>query len=114
MPQLGRALLIGCRRIVIILRILREVSVSPDDPARKPLIWFGDAVRVRRLDLGLSQEMLAERSGLHRTYIGGVERGERNVGLLNIWRLARALDVVPGALLEGREAAGAMTNAGAD
>ena len=52
---------------------------------------FGMAVRQQRLALGLSQEGLAEASGLHRTYIGGIERGERNVTLRVGARLARAL-----------------------
>lgn len=60
---------------------------------------FGTRVRQERMRLGISQEELAERAGLHRTYIGGVERGERNVGLLNLLRLARALGVAPGELL---------------
>ena len=53
---------------------------------------FGKRVRELRMGLGLSQEELAERAGLHRNYIGGVERGERNIGLLNVDRLAAALD----------------------
>ncbi|MGC5342936.1 helix-turn-helix domain-containing protein [Streptomyces sp. DT171] len=48
---------------------------------------------------GLSQEGLAELAGLHRTYVGSVERGERNVSLVNIHRLARALNVASAELL---------------
>ncbi len=51
--------------------------------------------------MGWSQEKLAEEAGLHWTYIGGIERGERNVALLNIVRIARALRVKPRALLDG-------------
>jgi transcriptional regulator with XRE-family HTH domain len=54
---------------------------------------FGRRIRELRRAAGISQESLARRSGLHRTYIGGVERGERNLGLLNVYVLARALQV---------------------
>lgn len=54
---------------------------------------FGENVRRRRLQLGLSQEELAEICGLHRTYIGGVERGERNISLTNISRLAATFEI---------------------
>jgi two-component system, response regulator len=54
---------------------------------------FGAAVRLRRNHLGISQEELAGRAGLHRTYISDVERGARNVSLESIYRLATALDV---------------------
>ena len=64
---------------------------------------FGTQVRKLREDRGLSQEKLAELSGLHRTYIGGIERGERNVALLNILRLAKALRVQASDLLKGIE-----------
>lgn len=64
------------------------------------LLAFGEAVRRRRQGLKLTQEDLAELSGLHRTYVGGIERGERNVSLLNLLVLARALRVSPGDLLD--------------
>jgi transcriptional regulator with XRE-family HTH domain len=70
-----------------------------DDVPVDPRIQLGKAVRQRRLKLSLSQEGLAERAGLHWTYIGGIERGERNVSLLNIVKLARALGVAPSRLL---------------
>lgn len=59
---------------------------------------FGAAVRAHRLRLGLSQESLAERAELHRTYVTDVERGARNLSLESISRLARALEVSIGAL----------------
>lgn len=54
---------------------------------------FGKRLRELRQRKGLSQERLAELAGLHRTYVSGVERGERNISLLNIERLAIALGV---------------------
>ena len=54
---------------------------------------FGTRVRELRSKKELSQEALALTSGLDRTYIGGVERGERNISLVNIHRVADALDV---------------------
>jgi transcriptional regulator with XRE-family HTH domain len=56
---------------------------------------FGQAVRNRRVSAGWSQERLADEAGLHRTYVGAVERGERNLSLDAIWQLATALDVSP-------------------
>ncbi|HEU6449409.1 MAG TPA: response regulator [Verrucomicrobiae bacterium] len=54
---------------------------------------FGSLVRARRNQLGISQEELAERADLHRTYVSDVERGSRNISLENIERLALALDI---------------------
>jgi len=62
-------------------------------------IKFAKNLREARLSLGLSQEGLAERSGLHRTYVGAVERGERNVSIDNMERLAKAVNVELGDLL---------------
>lgn len=62
---------------------------------------FGDRVRALRLAQGLSQEALAERAGLHRTYVSSLERGDRNVGLDNVHALAEALGVAAGQLFEG-------------
>ena len=61
--------------------------------AEKVLIKFGEAVRRERTRRGLSQEKLAFAADLDRTYISGVERGRRNIGLLNIYRIAKALKV---------------------
>ena len=61
---------------------------------------FGKRVRKLRLRKGLSQEKLAELADLHRNYVGGIERGERNVALLNIVKLAHALGIRPAKLLE--------------
>jgi len=54
---------------------------------------FGSKVRSIRKSLGISQELLADLSGLDRSYVGGVERGERNVSLGNIEKIAQALGV---------------------
>lgn len=55
------------------------------------LLAFGACVRRWRLERELSQEELAERAGLHRDYVGGIERGERNVGVKAVFALARGL-----------------------
>ncbi|MCQ3015898.1 helix-turn-helix domain-containing protein [Pseudomonas tremae] len=66
----------------------------PIPPDQCPLVaTFASNVRIKRLALGLSQEELAELAGLHRTYIGMLERSEKNVTIYNIWRLACALQV---------------------
>lgn len=62
---------------------------------------FGRAVRERRKKLGVSQEEFADMCGLHRTYMGGIERGERNVSLLNIEKIARALRITLSQLFRG-------------
>jgi transcriptional regulator with XRE-family HTH domain len=65
-----------------------------------PRVRLGQVLRKQRHALGLSQEGLAEKADLHWTYIGGIERGERNVSLLNIVKIARALGITPSRLLK--------------
>ncbi len=84
-----RLLLIVCRRgLPIILQ----------SPRMDRRIAFGKRLKATRNSLGYSQERLAELAGLHRTYVGGVERGERNISLINIWQVADALGIDPSAL----------------
>jgi transcriptional regulator with XRE-family HTH domain len=72
-------------------------------PTRKPpelRAKFAARLRKLRLELGLSQEEFADRCGMHRTYIGSIERGERNVSIDNVARIAESLGVPPSRLLE--------------
>lgn len=70
---------------------------------KDPKKAFGARVRALRQAANLSQEELAEACGLHRTYVGAIERGERNISLLNIIALSRALRIKPSSLLEDVE-----------
>lgn len=64
---------------------------------------FARNMRSLRQTRGISQEKLAELAGLHRTYVSSVERGERNISIDNIERLAKALDAAPEFLLRGEK-----------
>jgi len=66
---------------------------------------IGSNIRTRRKKAGFSQEELADSAGLHRTYVGGVERGERNISVLNLAKLASVLKVKPHVLLSDRDEA---------
>jgi transcriptional regulator with XRE-family HTH domain len=68
---------------------------KPSDPR----VLFGKRLVHLRKERGWSQEQLALESGLARSYLGGVERGQRNIAILNICRLAEALEVLPSELL---------------
>ncbi|HRJ02745.1 MAG TPA: helix-turn-helix transcriptional regulator [Hyphomonas sp.] len=71
-------------------------------PVKDPTLRkFGDNVRARREALDLSQEQLAERAELDRTYISGVERGVRNLSLNSVVRIAKALKTSASELCEG-------------
>jgi len=65
------------------------------------LAAVGRTIAERRRDLGFSQEDLAEEAGLHRTYVGSVERGERNVSLINLAKIAGALRIPLSQMLDG-------------
>ncbi len=60
---------------------------------REILIKFGKKVREERIKQGLSQEQLATRAGVHRTYVGMIERAEKNITIENIEKIARALKI---------------------
>lgn len=68
-------------------------------PSASPQTIFAANVRRLRVAAGLSQEALADRAGLHRTYISSIERAERNVSLQNIFAIAEALGVNPDVLI---------------
>lgn len=78
-------------------RVAKDQPQPPNPETEKLLarlqITFGANVREWRHERLLTQEQVAERAGLHVNYISSVERGERNVSLFNIWRIATALDL---------------------
>ena len=61
---------------------------------------FGRAIRVRRAELGISQEALAHRAHMARSFVSGLERGEHQPSVTSVWRLAKALECKPSALWE--------------
>ena len=65
------------------------------------LVAFGLKMKNIRLSLNLSQEEMAELCGLHRTYIGSMERGERNISILNIVKICKSIKYPPDKILEG-------------
>ena len=64
-------------------------------------VRFGNALRQKRTKLGVSQEAFADMCSLDRTYIGGIERGERNVALVNIEKIAKTLRLTIAELFRG-------------
>ena len=73
--------------------------VSGKSDSERALAKIGDAVRQARRDRGISQEALADSSSIDRSHLGRIERGERNLTLLNLLKIARALNVKASELL---------------
>ena len=74
---------------------------TPKEPLSDATVALGARVRARRLELGWSQERLAEQADIHWTFVGQIERGRRNLTLHNILKLAGALGLDPGELIAG-------------
>ncbi|WP_410576132.1 helix-turn-helix domain-containing protein [Amycolatopsis sp. lyj-108] len=74
---------------------------TPKDPGSESLAELGKRIKARRAELGISQERLGLRVGLHWTMIGHVERGKRNVSVLNLLKIAYGLELDAGALVAG-------------
>lgn len=86
-------------------RVVNHLPQPRDPETEKQLarvqVAFGATVRRHRHEKLMTQEELAERASLHANYIGSLERGERNVSLFNIWRIASGLDLSAAELLLG-------------
>lgn len=82
----------------------------PKQPISEAAGTFGERVRARREQLGLSQEAAAVACGVHWTFLGQVERGQRNISLSNIVKLAQGLKIDPGELVKGLHAAEKVAN----
>lgn len=72
---------------------------SPKHAGDQVLVDLGAAIRNARLGVGLSQEALAVDAGLDRSYMGGIERGEHNLTIINVVKVSQALGVEPSTLL---------------
>ena len=73
---------------------------SPSHAGDQTLVKLGVAIRKARKKLGLSQEALAIDAGLDRSYMGGIERGEHNLTVINLLRVSEALGITPSELLK--------------
>ncbi|MGB7815370.1 MAG: helix-turn-helix transcriptional regulator [Methylotenera sp.] len=73
---------------------------SPSFSGNPALVGLGEALRAERKAQGLSQEALADRAGIDRSYMGGIERGEHNLAIMNFLKIADALGVKASSLLD--------------
>ncbi|MBU3628000.1 helix-turn-helix domain-containing protein [Polynucleobacter sp. AP-Reno-20A-A9] len=72
---------------------------SPTYSGSKQLVALGKTIRAIRLENGLSQEALANEIGIDRSYMGGIERGEHNVAIMNLSKIAKTLKIKASELL---------------
>lgn len=79
---------------------MRMAKPSPQHAGNPVLVALGDAIRRTRIEQGMSQERLALSAELDRSYVGGIERGEHNLTVLNLMRLTEALGLKPSDLLQ--------------
>ena len=82
----------------VVAYVVGAAMAEPISPAAGLL---GERVRARRQALGLSQEALAHQIGIHWTFLGQIERGQRNLSLHNLLKVAKGLGVDPAELVEG-------------
>jgi transcriptional regulator with XRE-family HTH domain len=81
-----------------------SATQAPESDAQALTRGLGRRIRVLRAERGWSQEVLSALSGLHRTYIGHVERGRAHISVVQLARIARAFGLRPGALIDGPQA----------
>lgn len=73
---------------------------SPSHAGDPALVAVGIVIRARRSEMNLSQEALANEAGLDRSYMGGIERGEHNIAIINLMRICRCLDMSASELMD--------------
>jgi ribosome-binding protein aMBF1 (putative translation factor) len=91
-------LTIVCCLYCILLLALLNILIMQD---KSILNLFGERIRELRKAKGISQEELADKASLHRTYIGMIERGEKNISIINIEKIAKSLDIQLNTLFNG-------------
>lgn len=80
--------------------------INPEKTKRPELVAFGEAVRRQRKARGHSQESFADACGINRSYMGGIERGDHNLALVNILKIIRALEMQPSEFFAALDQAG--------
>lgn len=103
--QSPQAMVIVHKMILIVRRLISIILLSCKimKHDKQLLIQLGNNIRTVRKSQNLSQEKLALQSNIDRTYIGGVERGERNISIINLCRIASTLKISPSVLLNNVE-----------